>query len=494
LFRRAKSRILVPTIAILAAWTASGCTAAFGPGYTIEKQRVEVSYTQQTPDRVSVRTSYELKNTGTRPLSVLELQPPDSAIIPPQDLHVQWRGKTIEIPAVKPTDNPVDMLRVALPASWEIGESGEFLVIYDVKISPEKSAIGANHGAAFFLPSSGWLPALLPAHGAFATGGAPPPKWNLVVNVPEGYRVRASGENRGAEKHSKAAGVRFEQMSGTNFDPYVAAGPYVEQQIHSTGRTIIFWTATPLANNRSGQLGKLIAADDSFFSTEFGAAEKNKSPIYLIECPQGTPALQDRPWTSQTGCLTQPHSVVIPSEDFRTNFGKGAPEGYMKSVDLQLAATWLYFSARLGRYNALFPLAAVPDYAGIDLAVSRKPDSRNQAVRDLLQKVDTIPDGGKQLVRIDAQDSPELKDRARAESVLFFFALEDRCGAKNVHKGLARASRLLRGETWDPADLRSAIEAECGGPVLDSFFREWMHSSQIPPEFRARYASSTAIK
>jgi hypothetical protein len=465
---------------------ASGCTAAFGPGYTIEKQRVDVSYTQQTPDRVSVRASYELKNTGTRPLSTLELQPPDAEIIPPQDLRVEWRGKTIEIPTVKPADNTADTLRAALPESWAIGESGEFLVSYDVKISPEKSAIGANHSAAFFLPSSGWLPALLPAHGAFATGGAPPPKWDLVVNVPEGYRVRASGENRGADKKAKGAGVRFEQLSGTNFDPYVAAGPYIEQQIHSTGRTVIFWTASPLANNRSGALGKLIAAADSFFTTEFGAAEKNKSPIYLIECPQGTPVSQERPWTSQTGCLTQPHSVVIPSEDFAVS----APEGYMKSVDLQLAATWLYFSARLGRYDALFPLVAVPDYAGIDLAVSRNPESRNQAVRDLLHKVDAIPSDGKPLAHVLTEDPLDVKDRARAESILFFFALEDRCGAKNVHKGLARASRLLRGETWGPADLRSAIEAECGGPALDSFFREWMHGPGIPPEFRARYAAA----
>jgi hypothetical protein len=485
--RPTTSRVFLPAVAILAAWTASGCTAAFGPGYTVEKQRVDVSYSQQTPDRVSVRASYELKNTGTRPLSALELQPPDSEIIQPQDLRVEWRGKTIEIPAAKPADNTAVTLRAALPASWEIGESGEFLVSYDVKISPEKSAIGANHGAAFFLPSSGWLPALLPAHGAFATGGAPPPKWDLDVSVPEGYRVRASGEDRGAEKHGTRGAVRFEQRPGINFDAYVSAGPYAVQQVHSSAGTVVFWTASPLTSQRSHELEKLVSSDADFFTTEFGAGE-TKSPIYLIECPQGAPGSQERPWTSQTGCLTQPHSVVIPSEDLAAN----APDGYMKSVDLQLAATWLYFSARLGRYDALFPLAAVPDYAGIDLAVSRNPQSRNQAVRDLLRQVDAIPDGGKPLAHVLAQDPPDVKDRARAESILFFFALEDRCGAKNVHKGLARASRLLRGATWGPADLRSAIEAECGGPVLDSFFREWMHGPGIPPEFRARYATSAA--
>lgn len=463
-----------------------GCAAAFGPGYTIEKQRVEVSYTQQSADRVSVRASYELKNTGTKPLNALELQPPESEIVLPRDLRVEWRGKTIEIPAQKPADSEENIVRAPLPESWNLGESGEFVVSYDVKISPEQSAIGSNHGAAFFLPSFGWLPELLPARGAFATGGKPPAKWDLIVSVPEGYRVRASGENHGADKKAKGAGVRFEQQFGTNFDAYVAAGPYVEQQVHSTGRTVVFWTASPLANNRSSELGKLIAADYGFLSAEFGAPEKNKSPIWLIECPQGAPKLRERPWASQAGCVTQPHGVVIPSDYFEAS----APEAYMKSVDLQLAATWLYFSARPKKYGALFPVAAIPDYAGFALAASRNPASRNEAIRDLLRRVDAIPDGGKPLIRIDAKDSPELQDRGRAESVLFLFALEDRCGARNVHKGIARSSRLLRGETWGLPDLRAAVEAECGGPILESFFREWMHGPGVPAEFRARYSST----
>src|ERR1022692_4789135 len=66
------------------------CAAALGPGYTIEKQVVEVSYTQQAPDRVSVRASYQAKNIGTKPLRALDIQPPDSEIIQPQELHVQF--------------------------------------------------------------------------------------------------------------------------------------------------------------------------------------------------------------------------------------------------------------------------------------------------------------------------------------------------------------------------------------------------------------------
>jgi hypothetical protein len=485
LFRPVTSRVFVPTLAIFAAWIASGCAAAFGPGYAIEKQRVEVSYSQQTPDRVSVRAWYRLKNIGTKPLNVLDIQPPDSEIIQPREIRVEWRGKSLEIPAPKPGDSENE-LRVPLAGSWNAGESGEFLVSYDVKISPAQSAVGTNHEAAFFLPSSGWLPILLPPHAAFAMGGALPPKWDLSVSVPEGYRVRASGENRGQDKHGTRGAVRFEQRPGANYDAYVAAGPYFEQQVHSSTRTVIFWTANPLTSKRAADLGKLVASDADFFTAEFGTAEKSKSPIWLIECPQGATASPERPWISQTGCLTQPHSVVV-SADY---LAAATPGEYTKSVDLQLAATWLYFSARPARYSALFPMAAIPDYAGVALAISRNPESRNAIVRDLLRRVDATPDGGKPLVRVDANDSPQLQDRARAESVLFLLALEDRCGAANVRKGIAHASRVLRGKTWAGSDLRSAVEAECGGPVLESFFREWMHGSGIPAEFRARYSAA----
>ena len=233
-----------------------------------------MSYSQQAADRVSVRASYELKNTGTKPLNALELQPPDSEIVQPQDLRVEWRGKTIEIPTPNAADSEENDIRAPLPGNWNVGESGEFVVSYDVKISPDKSAIGSNHGAAFFLPSFGWLPILLPAHGAFATGGKPPAKWDLLVSVPDGYNVRASGENHGADKKAKGAGVRFEQQPGINFDAYVAAGPYVEQQIHSTGRTVVFWTANPLTNKRSSEIGKLIAADDSFLCCRIWSGRK----------------------------------------------------------------------------------------------------------------------------------------------------------------------------------------------------------------------------
>jgi hypothetical protein len=463
---------------------AAGCAASFGPGYTIEKQRVDVSYAKQAPDRVSIRAWYLMKNTGTIPLDALDIQLPDPEIIQPQDLQLEWHGRILPVPAPRSEISDTG-LHVPLQGNWSLGDTGELVVSYHARISPDKAAVGPNGGTAFFLPSFGWLPVLMPpANRAFATGGASPPKWELVVSVPEGYQVLASGDANGRDRKGKTAGLLFTQKTGIHYDAYVAAGPYIEQQIHSSGGTVVIWSGKALTGRHATELSKAIAADASFFASEFGSPDVNKKSVWLIECPAGEPVSPERPWLSKTGCLTEPHSAVVPGTFMESDDLNEA----MKSVDLQLAASWLYFSARRKKYDSIFPLGALGNYAAMSLATSRNPNARSDAVRELIHQVDAVPEKEKPLIQVDLKDSPAFQDRARAESTLFFLALEDRCGAQNVHKGIARASRLLRGETWGLPDLRSSVEAECGGPVLEGFFREWMHGTGIPAEFRARYA------
>ncbi len=468
-----------------------GCAAAFGPGYTIEKQRIEVTYTQQVPDRVFVRASYQLKNTGTKPLEVLDFRPPDPSKFAPRDLQAEWRGKTFSVtaPARGSDDGEI---HVPLRGAWPVGESGEFVLSYGLAVTSNLEAADANPGAAFFLPTNGWLPALLPPeHRAFATGGDPPKKWDLVVSVPEGYRVHASGNNRGRDKKS-AHGLRFEQQPHTNFDPYVAAGPYSERQVRAQYRTVTIWTGNPVSAERAINFANRVASDAAFYATEFGSADAKKRPIILIECPSGSgnSLVPDQLWLPGPHCALLPHTVVVPPGFLNVEMS----DEKMTSVDLQLAVGWFYFSAMPKDSVSFFPIAALSDYARITMATSLNPSARNTAVRDFLRRVPVGDNQERPFVRVEENDPPEVQDRARAESVLFFLALDDRCGAQNVHKGIARMSRLLRGQTWGLSDLRAAVEAECGGPVLESFFREWMHGPGIPAEFRARYSSAPAAK
>ena len=115
----------------------TGCSVALGPGYTIEKQRVEVSYRLEAPDRVAVRASYQLNNSGTAPLEKIAMDLPRAEEYASRDFVVEWRG----VPKTLPVTGIVDEdYQFPLTTRWDHGERGEFIVSYELKISPGPGA------------------------------------------------------------------------------------------------------------------------------------------------------------------------------------------------------------------------------------------------------------------------------------------------------------------------------------------------------------------
>jgi hypothetical protein len=53
-----------------------GCTAAFGPGYTIEKQEIRVHFLPSPEPHILIEANYTLRNTGNQPLAELEIRLP----------------------------------------------------------------------------------------------------------------------------------------------------------------------------------------------------------------------------------------------------------------------------------------------------------------------------------------------------------------------------------------------------------------------------------
>jgi hypothetical protein len=460
----------------------------FAPGYTIEKQRIDVTYSKSTPDRISVRTWYKMRNTGTRSLNEIHFHLPYNKRS--ENLRVEPAGQSLVANVVAGLD--VDF-SVHFNAPWNQKDRKEFVLTYDLKIVNAKLSAGVGNGHFFFLPSGGWYPNLLPPSGTFATGGAPPAKWDLAVNVPQGYLVHASGTLRGKD-HSKShtntgASYRFEQKLGTDFDPFVVAGPYLEQQVRLGSETVFLWSGLSLPESRANEIGQRFAEEAAYFTSEFGLREITKGQFWAIGCPEESSAV---------GCLTVPQSIIVPisfekfdepgsfialahGEDSTT-----APT--LPQVDLQLAGTWSKSAVREVPDGPWFPMSGTADYMALSFTISKNPSKRGDFIRQLIQRVDADPEGAKETL-----GSAKKVETARIRSELFYLALEDRCGAANVHYALARIVHVLRGQTWGVNDLRSAMEAECGADLAD-FFRQWLIRPGIPDEFRARYAGTPTAK
>jgi len=235
----------------------------------------------------------------------LELRLPDPANFAVESVRGEWSGRAA---ASKPIANFKDQLHFDFGGSLRTKARGEFNLTYDLKLPA--AAQDANRNA-IFLPSFGWYPLLLAAEGPLGSGGDWPAKWELDVSVPETFVVHASG--RGAGKSRKGAETQWRFTQSTHdYLPFVVAGNYSAQQLHSADRTVIFWSKEPIAQPRAAALSQRLAADDKYFAEEFSARSSGASVVWVIECPQQSSALVERPWLAVNGCMTLPEAAVVP--------------------------------------------------------------------------------------------------------------------------------------------------------------------------------------
>jgi aminopeptidase N len=79
------------------------------------------------------------------------------------------------------------------------------------------------------------------------------------------------------------------------------------------------------------------------------------------------------------------------------------------------------------------------------------------------------------------------------DSLLFFYALEDKYGREHLHAALRHMVQARRLQTYEVQDLMAALEQETHQEV-GSFFRLWLKHPGIPEEFRARYEAPAEPK
>ncbi len=490
---RALSRLPWLSIPVAISLALSACAVHFGAAYDVEKQNIDVSYPAGAPGFASVRASYLLQNVGAIAISSFEVVMPDPRVFAVRGMQIQWGGQTVQpVPA---HDSKVKF-HLPLASNWQPHARNELTIAYDVRAGLENSEANARLNGPLFLPAGGWYPELHAPGGILTAGGASPKKWEVKVSVPSAYVVFSSGRERGHSRQNGIVEHRYDN-SDPGYLPFVVAGAFERQDIVEKFGTVSLWSLAPMSAERARALVPRISSSVEYFRNEFGPRKPFSHDVRIIECPVDMGALSPRPWLATEGCVGVPGAAIVP-EGFlsgaKSRFGDpGAADTIFSSIDSQLAATWFHFTARINSDAAMFPMDAAADYAAFSLEVSRNPASRASAVGRLLTRipVESNPHELKSLASISRDATPEVLNAAFAKSELFFIALEDRCGAPQLHRSLARIVRILGGDTWTSNDLRSAAEAECGSD-LGQFFRDWLDQQGIPAEFRAKYGSVSA--
>jgi hypothetical protein len=460
-----------------ALWLAA-CAAHFGPGYVVEKQEIRVSFSPTPVPSIYIAAEYHLKNTGDQELSALDVRLPGRRFHP-ADLAVSWDGSQLAQDVSR--ENPRD-IQLRFPRSWPVGASHTLQFSYDISsISSVDGALGFS-ADAFILPSESWIPELPQARGLFGFGGVPPNKWELLVKVPQGFLVHASGGKDSGDKTDIQ--FRFPQTA-IDLNPFVVAGRYRETRQDLQRHQIVRVWSRPGSSafdlRRAGDsLSRTLAAYDVLF----GASDKSDTSVWIVECPEesgcltrfaaGYSALLDGENTGQFAEMISNDTVLVEPSIAHTTLEA--------SIAPALAQGWLGYGKNPGFYDQQPPMSALPAFvAALARETSSGPQVREEIVQRALSKIPQPPTA-------DSNKDPAV---FRAKSLLLFYALRDRVSSDAFQKALQHMLEARHGRGFELSDLISALEQESHQPV-GPFVREWIKRPGIPEDFRLKYSMAAA--
>jgi len=459
---------------------------AIGPGYTIEKQEIQVQFAGTPEARIRIAAAYQLKNTGTRPLQELELRLPGRRFAS-SELQATWDGAVLPL-GPSPGSPRNAILTFAQP--WNVSSRHTLLLTRELSPGEGSEASLSFSRDAFFLPASGWSTELLPPEGLFATGGVPPKKWNLAVTVPDGFQIHASGTKKKSERKSGASMFVAEQSKKDPY-PFVIAGRYRSSEIGAGREKVHLWTRTQQEPGKLHDVSEALERVIAAYDAAFGERAKTSSQTWIVECPAATGCFTNlNPLRAKfLGQEENEHTTaeMISNDTMMVDLTAGTP-ALATAAAPSLAASWLGYAQNPGFYEQRPPLSMFSSFAAaIGREAAQGGDSRNETIRRALQLI-PVNSTATASAKPPHEEDPNV---LRAKSFLFFYALQDRYGRETFRKATHHMLYARREHEFELDDLIAAFELETHQNVAE-FVRMWMKRPGVPDEFRARYEGTAA--
>ncbi|MGB7025455.1 MAG: hypothetical protein WBD73_16820 [Candidatus Acidiferrales bacterium] len=474
----------------------SSCAVPLAPGYQIEKQSITVRFIPGAPPHLAIRAEYRLANVGTEPLDYIELALPSKRGFGLANLRVKSDGREVTPQRERSeTSGPAEgettvseMLpetwRIPFESRWSRRQHKNLVLEYDLAATPATDPRISIASNAFYLNDSGWFPDPISAKALFAKNVVRPDPSELTVDVPTNFVATASGEPRGTRKAGGGTEFRFRQHND-DFDPFVVAGQYTKQFVPSAN--VIFWSAEPLPANLQ-QPADALAQTFQFYAHLLGPLPRANSTIHVISSDT---APMEREFLTAFEDL--PPSTLVAGQSL--NNATFAAEFPTHAAEEGLVATW--FTHLVKPRPEAWPLASSLEAYAADLADQQRANGTSRAAEifsRLLQFAKMNEMAVESPVESLTPDAAPAQVRlSEIKIVLFFFALEDKCGRENVERSLAHMVYALQGQEYGYTDLRVALEQECHQD-LSSMFAAWLDQKGIPADFRARYQNGSESK
>jgi hypothetical protein len=447
----------------------AACAVPLGPGYRIERQRVELRYAAADPGRVYVRSSYVLRNNGNAPLEELDTALPAALAGEGVTLRVLVDGREVRARKRAPVEGEeADYLTVPFDPPWPQKRRLALVLEYALPVE------GGAAGEAFSFAADDWFPALHPPERLFARGTARGERVDVSLRVPEGFLALTSGSERGIRRRAGEIKYRF-RLGAEDFSPFVVAGRFLEHKFASREAVVVFWSPTALDPAHLQTAGARLTAALHAYESALGPREpKTRRPLWIVLRGSGG----ETPGPAESF----PHGLHLSTANLGES--RAAANGLCR-VEAALGALWLgevtspaepavELNAALVRYagatlaeGCAAALYGTDDRAGIRTALLREG---RETAAELAQAS-------------GAENEAAEKRLARQKAMLVPFLLEERVGRERLLAALRRLVQARRGDDWNIHDLRSALEAETGQD-LAPFFHDWLIRPGLPEGLR----------
>ena len=462
-------------------WAAS-CAVALGPGYTIEKQQIQLRFVTEPEPRIRIEADYQLKNTGNRPLHELELRLPGRRRFHYENPSAQWDSTAL---AFAESPNNLRNVLFTLSEPWTVSSRHTLRLAVEFSPPPEGEPALSFSSDAFFLPAAGWSPELLPPGGLFASGGAPPKVWELLVAVPDGFQIHTSGLQKKSAQRNGELSIQAEQSHKDPY-PFVIAGRYNAAQIGKGKENIHLWTRQQQDSAGLREASEAFLRVAEAYDASFGERSRESEQTWIVECPVIANCFTNlNPMTAKLlgeEENEQATAEMISQDTMVMDFSGGTPK-LAASAAPSLAASRLGYGQNPAFFEQGPPLSLLPAFAASIGREGAGLESREETIRNALR---SIPANAKP----DQAESPAAE---RAKSFLFFYALQDRYGREAFRKATEHMLYARRRRGFELSDLIAAFEQETHQNVAE-FVRMWLKHPGVPEDFRGRYEGTAAAK
>ncbi|HEV2491232.1 MAG TPA: hypothetical protein VGT03_15620 [Candidatus Acidoferrales bacterium] len=492
-------------IAILALVCLSSCAEPLAPGYKIEKQSITVRFVPGSPAHLAIRAEYRLANTGNASLEFMDVGLPARKSFGRENLRVQINGRDA-VPAIErgedadegesssPEEWPV-VWRIPFSPAWPRKQKRNLSIEYDLTAAAEPRLRMYVSPAMFYLNDSGWFPNPLAPKNFLAKDLVRPDPAELHIIVPEGFRAMGSGEWKGTHKSNGATDFRF-QMRKDDFDPFLIAGKYFEQQITTSAGGVNLWTFTPLSLPQAQASALQIATARKFYQASLHPLPNSMKAIYDVELPKDFGDEIDLLQAQAAELPFLPGVVydwlLTPGKSFWTKLGNGFAASFGQ---IELSYSWFGHMARPQSDAWILAQELTSYLSNLENDANGNDTSRAENISSVLRDYDedVRKAAEKPLLSLTPSDSKVQLQLGADKTALFLYALEDRCGRDNLTHAIAHMISALRFQQYGYDDFRSAVEEECHQD-LGPFFRTWLNEKGIPAEFRAKYEPAVQKK